>query len=677
MNPLLHKFETPFETTPFDKIENKHFLPALKVAIKEAREDIEKIKSNPEVPTFHNVCEALEQSGKKLNVASVFFNLHSAESNDELQNIAKEFSPLLTEFSNDVDLDGELFDKVKKIYDSRSDLNLNVEEMSLLEKQYKRFVRNGALLSEEKKEELRSIDKELSGLTLKFSDNVLHDTHSFELVIEDVKELEGLSESALNAAKELAASRGYEGKWLITLDVPSFFPVLKFAKNRNLREKIVKASGSKGFHGDEYDNRSTLKKISSLRDKRAKLLGFKNHACFVLEERMAQNPETVTNFLDELIDKAKPHATREMEELKEFAHKVDGLDPEDFQSWDYMFYAEKMKTEKFEFDEETLKPFFELSRVIDGIFLVAQKLYGLHFKERKDIPVYHEDVQVFEVRDLEDRFVSIFYSDLFPRKGKRGGAWMTTYQDHKIVDNVEKYPHVSIVCNFTRPTSSEPSLLTLDEVRTLFHEFGHALHGMLSQCKYESLSGANVYWDFVELPSQVMENWLTEKECLDLFATHYKTGEKISQEMVEKIKKASNFHEGRNTMRQLSFALLDMAWHTIDGDSIEDVQSFEREAQKECRLLPEIDETCMSCSFSHIFAGGYSSGYYSYKWAEVLDADAFEAFKEKGIFNSEVAKSFKENILSKGGSEHPSILYKRFRGKEPTPAALLKRAGLI
>jgi len=678
MNPLLHKFETPFETVPFDKIKPEHFLPALQEAIVQGKKEIEAIKKNKEKATFNNVCEALDSAGSLVGtVAGVFFNLHSAESNDDLQNIAKEFSPLITEYSNDLQLDPELFARVKEVHDQKNALNLNKEEMMLLEKQYKGFVRNGALLSDSDKDKLRKIDQEMSQLGLTFGDNVLAETNDFILLLDNESELDGLSASEVEAAADLANSKGHEGKWAVTLDYPSYIPFMTYAHNRDLREKVYRAFSSKAFKGNDKDNQEIVKKIAILRKERANLLGFPTHAEFVLEERMAEKPAKVKEFLNNLLDKARPQAEAEMKELREFAEKNGGPKADDFKPWDQSYWSEKLKKQNFDFDSEELKPYFKLENVVQGVFEVANKLYGLKFKERKDIPVYHKEVTAYEVLDDNNRHVSVFYADFFPRSGKRAGAWMTSYRDQHKVGNTDIRPHVSIVCNFTKPTKSKPSLLTFNEVTTLFHEFGHALHGMLSKCTYESVSGTNVYWDFVELPSQVLENWAYEKECLDLFAKHYETGETIPQKLIDKIVETSNFHEGRQTLRQLSFGLLDLAWHAGDPGEVEHVGAFEREAMSPCELLTPVDGTNMSVSFGHIFRGGYSAGYYSYKWAEVLDADAFEAFKENGIFDRATADKFRENILEKGGSEHPMNLYIAFRGKEPTPDALLRRAGLI
>jgi Zn-dependent oligopeptidase len=677
-NPILEKFETPFETVPFTQIKLEHYLPGLVKGISLAQDDINVIVGNSDKPNFQNVCVALEESGHELDVvSSVFFNLLSAESNDEMQGMAKEFSPMLTNYSNDVLLNKELFEKIKSVYESKDNLNLNSEQMMLLEKQFKSFKRNGALLDEGKKEELRGVDQELSKLSLNFSDHVLAETNGFELIIKDQSELKGLTESSLEAAALAAKEKGYESSWLFTLDHPSFVPFMTYVEDRSLREKVYKAFTSRCFKGGDNDNQNIVKRMVKLRHQRANLLGYSSHAHFVLEERMAQKPEAVMDFLNGLLDQAKPYAAKEVEELKSFSAEHGGPIGNDFMPWDTSFWLDKLKKDRFSFDSEELKPYFKLENVIDGVFKVAGKLYGLYFKERKDIPTYHPDVKTFEVTDAKGQHVAVFYGDFFPRTGKRSGAWMTEFREQAIIDGIDKRPHVSNVCNFSKPTETKPSLLTFNEVTTLFHEFGHGLHGMLSKCTYSSLSGPNVYWDFVELPSQIFENWAFEKECLDLFASHYETGEKIPQDLIDKIKKTSNFHEGRNTLRQLSFALLDMAWHQGDIDESIDVGEFERQAMKSCSLLPDVDGSNMSVAFSHIFSsgtGGYSAGYYSYKWAEVLDADAFAAFKERGIFDSETAKSFRENILERGGTEDPMTLYKKFRGKEPSPEALLQRA---
>lgn len=670
-NPLLE----PFDAAPFSKIKNEHFKPAFQEAIAKAKAEIDSITSNEEEPTFENTLEALEFAGETLSrVSSIFFNLNSAETNEEIQKIAQEVSPWLSEFSNDLTLNEELFKRVKSVYEQKDSLELSVEQKTLLDKHYKSFTRNGANLPEDKKEQLREIDKELSKLSLSFGENVLAETNRYELHIEDEKDLKGLPESELENANLLAKAKGKNG-YIFTLQYPSYIPFMKYAENRELRKKLSIAFGAKGFQNDEYDNQENVLKIAKLRHQRANLLGFQTHAHFILEERMAKSPEKVNDFLNEMLEKAKPAAEKEFQELEQFAKELEGIDH--LEKWDSAYYAEKLKQKRFQLDDEQLKPYFKLDNVIHGVFTVAKKLYDLHFKEVFDIDKYHEEVKTYEVYDGDHNFMALFYADFHPREGKRNGAWMTIYKDQKVKDGKNERPHVSNVCNFTRPTSKKPSLLTFNEVTTLFHEFGHALHGMLANSTYPSLSGASVYWDFVELPSQVLENWCYEPEALELFARHYETDEVIPMEMIEKIKKSANFHEGMQTVRQLSFGMLDMAWHAVDPSAINSVKENELKAFEATKLYPDVAENCMSTSFSHIFQGGYSAGYYSYKWAEVLDADAFAYFQEEGIFNKTVADKFKDNILSKGGTEDPMVLYKRFRGKEPNPEALLKRAGLI
>ncbi|HIB37002.1 M3 family metallopeptidase [Mesonia sp.] len=670
-NPLLE----PFDAAPFSKIKNEHFKPAFQEAIAKAKAEIDSITSNEETPTFENTLEALEFAGETLSrVSSIFFNLNSAETNEEIQKIAQEVSPWLSEFSNDLTLNEELFKRVKSVYEQKNSLELSVEQKTLLDKHYKSFTRNGANLPEDKKEQLREIDKKLSKLSLSFGENVLAETNRYELHIEDEKDLKGLPESELENANLLAKAKGKKG-YIFTLQYPSYIPFMKYAENRELRKKLSIAFGAKGFQNDEYDNQENVLKIAKLRHQRANLLGFQTHAHFILEERMAKSPEKVNDFLNEMLEKAKPAAEKEFQELEQFAKELDGIDH--LEKWDSAYYAEKLKQKRFQLDDEQLKPYFKLDNVIHGVFTVAKKLYDLHFKKVFDIDKYHEEVKTYEVYDGDHNFMALFYADFHPREGKRNGAWMTIYKDQKVKDGKNERPHVSNVCNFTRPTSKKPSLLTFNEVTTLFHEFGHALHGMLANSTYPSLSGASVYWDFVELPSQVLENWCYEPEALELFARHYETDEVIPMEMIEKIKKSANFHEGMQTVRQLSFGMLDMAWHAVDPSAINSVKENELKAFEATKLYPDVAENCMSTSFSHIFQGGYSAGYYSYKWAEVLDADAFAYFQEQGIFNKTVADKFKDNILSKGGTEDPMVLYKRFRGKEPNPEALLKRAGLI
>ncbi|MDN5216427.1 M3 family metallopeptidase [Fulvivirgaceae bacterium BMA12] len=676
MNPLLVPFDTPFNTAPFSKIKEEHYLPAIKEAIEIAKKEVEGIKSNSEAPSFENTIEALEASGSLLNtVSTIFFNINSAETNDQIQKLAQEISPLLSAYSNDIQLDAELFARVKEVYDQKDQLDLSVEGDTLLDKTYKGFVRNGALLGTDDKNRLREIDKELSQLSLKFGEHVLAETNAYELVLDNREDLKGLPETAIEAAAQIAKEKGHEGKWAVTLDYPSYVPFMTYADNRALREKLFLAFSSRAFGKAENDNQDIVLKIVALRKERASLLNYETHANFVLERRMAESPDKVFDFLHNLLRHALPVAKEELQELTRYAQKMGA--PEPLQRWDFSYYAEKLKKEKFSIEDELLKPYFKLENVVQGVFGVATKLYGLNFVERDDIDKYHPEVTTYEVTDDNGQHVAIFYADFFPRPGKRGGAWMTSFQGQFKSPEKEQRPHASIVCNFTKPTPTKPSLLTFNEVTTLFHEFGHALHGILANGRYESISGTNVYWDFVELPSQVLENWCYEKECLDLFAEHFETGEKIPAEYVQRIKDSANFNEGLATVRQLGFALLDMVWHTTDPEKIEDVADFEKETLQQTNLFPEVSGINMSCAFAHIFQGGYSSGYYSYKWAEVLDADTFEYFKEKGIFNRQVADLFKKHILSAGGSEHPMTLYKRFRGKEPSPEALLRRAGIL
>ncbi len=675
LNPLLADFATPFDTAPFHLIKPEHYLPAVQKSIEEAKADISKIKAEA-LPTFENTIEALDRSGKRLGVVnSIFFNLNSAETNEEIQKLAREISPLLTQHSNDILLDQELFQRVAQVFSQKETLGLNPEQTTLLEKTYKSFVRNGAKLSSEKADEMRNIDQELAQLSLKFGENVLAETNKYVHFVSDERELEGLPDGIKEAAAQIAEEKGEPGKWAFTLDYPSYVPAMTYAKNRELRKTLFQAYNTKCAKGDELDNQQIIKDILNLKYKRANLLGYASHSDFVLEERMAKTPTEVLSFLETLLEKAKPKAEAEVKEVAAFAKELDGI--ETIERWDFAYYSELLKKAKYELDDEILRPYFQLEKVIEGVFQTTQKLYGLQFIPNKDIPVYHPEVTAYEVRDREGKFVSVFYADFFPRAGKRNGAWMTSYRGQSVENGEDHRPHISIVCNFTKPTKTKPSLLTFNEVTTLFHEFGHALHGMLAKGTYESLSGTSVYWDFVELPSQIFENWCYEKECLDLFAQHYETGEKIPSELIDKIKNAANFQQGYMTVRQISFGLLDMAFHSRNPETIESIADFEKEIMKRTDLLPKVPGMLMSPSFSHIFQGGYSSGYYSYKWAEVLDADAFELFQEKGVFDSETAEAFQKNILSAGGSEHPSILYARFRGRAPKQEALLKRAGLL
>ncbi|APU67546.1 M3 family metallopeptidase [Christiangramia flava] len=664
-----------FEYAPFSKIKTEDYKPAILEAVELARQEIDDIVTNSAEPTFKNTVEALEFSGEKLDrITSIFFNINSAETNKEIQQVAQEISPVLSEFKNDIILNKALFEKIKTVYQQKDDLGLNTEQLMLLDKKYKAFTRNGANLPKEKQEELREIDKKLASLKLKFGENVLAETNRYELPITEESKLEGLPEWFKDEAASVAKSKGKDG-WVITLDYPSYIPFMKYAKNRDLRKELALAFGSRAFHNDELDNQENVLQIAKLRYQRAQLLGFKTHADFVLQERMAETPEKVNSFLNELLEKAKPAAEREFRELENFAKDLEGIDQ--LQKWDSAYYSEKLKQKLFNLDDEKLKPYFKLENVINGVFTVANKLYSLKFQEIDTVDKYHEDVKTYEVTNENGEDIALFYADFHPRSGKRDGAWMTIYKNQYIKNGQNERPHVSIVCNFTKPSEKEPSLLTFNEVTTLFHEFGHALHGMLANTTYPSLSGPNVYWDFVELPSQVLENWCYEKEALQLFARHYKTGETIPQEYIDKIKESANFLEGMATVRQLSFGMLDLSWHGIDPTNVNNVKAHEKEVFEPTKLFPDVESNCMSTAFSHIFQGGYSAGYYSYKWAEVLDADAFEYFTENGIFSKNIADKFRDNILSRGGTEHPMELYKRFRGKEPNPEALLRRAGLL
>ena len=668
-NPLLKPFDLP----EFSNIREEHFKPAILEAINMAKSEIDAI-ANVETPDFSNTIEALDHAGYQLErITQILFNLNSAETSDRIQQIAQEVSPLLSDFQNDIMTNKALFEHVKLVFDSRDELDLTPEQSMLLERHYKSFVRNGALLNEGDQKTLREIDSKLATLSLQFGQHVLADTNAYELHVLDKAALKGLNDEQLEEAQETAKEKGKEG-YVFTLHYPSYIPFMKFCENRSLRKELYLAFGKRGFQNNENNNEEAITSIVSLRDKRAKLLGYDTHAHYVLEERMAKSPQKVQDFLKELLHKAKPFAEKELEEIKQFAKETDGL--ETLEKWDLAYYTEKLKQKKFNLDDNVLKPYFPLNQLIDGVFEIANRLYGLTFKQTKDVEVYHHDVNVYQVFDKDNNFKATFYTDFHPRAGKRSGAWMTSYKSQFKIASANERPQVSIVCNFSKPGKDTPALLTFNEVTTLFHEFGHALHGMLADTTYRSLSGTSVRWDFVELPSQILENWCFEQEALELFARHYKTGETLPQKYIEQIKAASNFNEGMQTLRQLSFGLLDLAWHTSNPTTIKDVKSFEAKAFKATELLGELEETCMSTAFSHIFQGGYSAGYYSYKWAEVLDADAFEAFKEKGIFNTEVASSFHDNILSKGGTEAPMELYKKFRGQEPNPEALLKRAGL-
>lgn len=675
-NPLLSVSKLKDQAVPFNLIKNEHFLPALKQTIADAHKKFNAIINNPETANFENTILALELLTDDVDyVSAVYSNLEIANGDEEMHKLAKEIYPLRSQFGSDITLNEKIFFRIKEVYNKKESLKLNNEQLRLLEKTYKSFVRNGALLSPTEKDTLRKIDQELSVLSPQFSENVLKATNAFEMWIDHKEDLAGLPETAIEAAAHAAEAKGQTGKWLFNLQYPSYLPFITYSAKRNLREKIWKAASSKCFN-DKFDNQEVVKKIIALKSQRAKLLGYNTHADFVLEERMAKDVPTVQKFLTQLLGPSKKAAQKDLAELQAFAKDFDGT--AELMPWDISYYSEKLKEKKFSFNEEDLRPYFKLENVIQGVFEHAKKLYGLTFKENKELPVYHPEVKVYEVfEEKTGKYMSLFYADFFPRETKKGGAWATSFRDQGMYHNEIKRPHASIVCNFTKPTPTKPSLLSYDEVRTLFHEFGHALHVMLSECTYRSVGGFNVYWDFVELPSQIMENWVTEKEGLDLFARHYETNEMIPADLVKKIKDSQKFQAGWMSLRQLQFGMMDMSWYTTDPKQITDIDAFETAAVAETRLLPKIPGTNNSCSFSHIFAGGYSAGYYSYKWAEVLDADAFEYFKEKGIFNSEVATKFKENVLSKGDTDHPMNLYKKFRGHEPDPNALLRRDGLI
>lgn len=675
-NPFFGKYKTPFETPPFDKIKTEHYEPAFKRGIAELKEEVDKIANNAEPATFENTIVALERSGELLSrVSGTFFNVLSANANDEMMEISQRISPDLTESSNNIYLNEKLFARVKAVYDQRQSLNLSIEDARLLDETYRAFQESGATLSAEDKEKYRALSTELSLLSLQFDQNALKDQNRFEMLLTDEKDIAGLPESIREAAAHLAKEKGKEG-WLFTLDAPSYVPFMRYADSRALREKMYRAYMSTGNKGDEYDNKEIIRKLVNGRLALAQLMGYPNYAAFELSHKMAKNTDNVYKLLNQLLDAYKPVAINEYNAVQGFAM---GMEQQNMQvmPWDWSYYSEKLKDLRFKVNDEMTRPYFQLENVKKGVFGLATQLYGLTFKENKKIPVYDKEVQAYEVYDAEGNFKAVLYTDFFPREGKQSGAWMngirSQYRDAKGKD---VRPQIIIVMNFTRPTDTKPSLLTFDEVETLLHEFGHALHGICADGTYASLSGTSVYQDFVELPSQIMENWLTEKEYLDQIAVHYQTGEKIPQELVQKLIDASNFNTGYACCRQVSFGLLDMAWHTITEPFEGDVVAFEKKAWAPAAVVPEVPEACMSTSFGHLFAGGYAAGYYGYKWAEVLDADAFSVFKEKGIFNKDVAKSFYDNILSKGGTEDPAVLYKRFRGQDPTIDALLIRNGI-
>lgn len=673
---LTPHYTTPHGTIPFPLTQTADYEPALREAMRQEDEEIAAIINNPDAPTFDNTVVALAEAGQLLNrVTTVLFNLLSAETNDELEAVAEKMMPELSEHSNNITLNVQLFERIRTVYKQRESLSLTSEESQLLENTYDGFRRNGATLSDEDKAVFRRLTAELSSLTLRFSQNHLKETNKYELHLTDEEQLKGLPDSAREAAALAAQERDKEG-WVFTLHAPSYQPFLKYSACRELRKELYMAYNTQCCHGDEQDNCDIVKQLVNLRRQLAVLLGFTDYADYVLRKRMAEDTAHVYRLLDQLLDAYTPTALQEVEEVARLARETEG---EDFtlMPWDFAFYSQQLKQRKFSYDEEALRPYFELSRVKEGVFGLATRLYGITFHENKDIPVYHPDVQAYEVREADGTYLAVLYTDFHPRAGKRSGAWMTSYQEQWTDSTGTNHrPHVSVTMNFTRPTADKPALLTFGEVNTFLHEFGHALHGMFANTRFQSMSGTNVYWDFVELPSQIMENFALEKEFLHTFACHYETGEPLPEELVRRIVDASNFNVAYACLRQVSFGLLDMAWYTRRSDFDGEVSRYEREAWQRAQVLPSAEGTCMSVQFGHIMSGGYAAGYYSYKWAEVLDADAFSVFQEKGIFNQEVARSFRENILSKGGTEHPMTLYKRFRGQEPTIDALLKRNGI-
>lgn len=678
VSALLELSPLPNHAPPFDKIEPGDYKPAIEKAIEEARANVAAIKNNPDAPDFENTIVALESASETLGtVSGIFYNQLSAVGGDELQALAELIGPISAQFSNDVILDADLFARVRAVYESRDTLNLSPEQAMLLEDTYKGFVRGGALLDDTKQARLREISQEMSVLGPQFMNNAKKSMELFELRITDKADLSGLPENAIEAAAQAAEEKGYKGEWLFTLDMPSYIPFIQFADNRILREKIWRAMSTRAWSADgkaEFDNQENNKKIAKLRHERAQIMGYKTHAHFVLEERMAEVPETVQDFLTKLKDAYKPAALRDFDTLKSFAA---GSGLNDLKPWDVGYYSEKLKQSLFAFSSEDLRPYFPLDNVLKGCFTHFTKLFNLAFKPAPHYPVWHEDVKAFDVTDeTNGSFVGTFYCDFHPRSGKKDGAWMTSYRDQGAFAGKVQRPVIAIVCNFTKPTKDTPSLLTHDEVLTLFHEMGHAIHGLLSRVTYRSLAGTNVKWDFVELPSQVQENWCYEKETLDLFAAHYHTGEKIPQALIDKLLAAKNFMGGMAGLRQVGLATLDMAWHAADPSHIQDVTAFEDEVLRDIALFPRYAGPT-STSFSHIFAGGYSAGYYSYKWAEVLDADTFEYFLEKGLYDRKTAEAYKNEILAKGGSEHPKVLYRKFRGRDADPNALLRREGLL
>ena len=674
-NPLLEKSTLRYGAPAFDEIRTEHYMPAFNAAIAKGKAEIDSIVNNPEDPTFENTILALEYAGSDLSrVSGIFFNVNEANTNEQMQAIAEEISPVMTEYSMSILLNDKLFERVKQVYGQLDSLDLGPEQKRLTEITYRNFARNGANIPADRKEEFSKIQEELSLLSLKFGKNVLDATNAYILHITDSSQLAGLPESAVAAGAAEAKSRNLDG-WVYTLQYPSMEPFMKYSDIRSLREQMWRASNAKCMDG-ESSNEDVVKRIVELRIKEAELLGFDKYSDYILEERMAKSTGTVEDFLNDLLVKSLPFAKRDVRQIQDYA-KANGLEGK-LMPWDFTYYATKYKDEKYKLNDEMLKPYFKLENVQQAVFALADSLYGLKFTEAKDIPGYHPDVKVYDVTDASGRHMALFYSDFFPRDGKRSGAWMTSFREQGYdKDGVEQRPLVSIVCNFTKPTENEPSLLTFYEVTTLLHEFGHALHGMLSDVRYPSLASPNVAWDFVELPSQIMENWATEKEYLASWAKHYKTGEVMPDELIRKIVDSKNFNSGYAQVRQLTFGICDMAWHTLERVPSESVEQFETEAVAKCQIMPVVKGTAFSPSFSHIFAGGYAAGYYSYKWAEVLEADAFQLFKEQGIFNKEVSGSFRKNILSRGNTEDADVLYRNFRGRDPKPEALLEKLGMV
>ncbi len=674
-NPLLTESPYLYGAPQFDKIKNEHYVPAFKTAIAEAKAEIDAIVSNPEAPDFENTIEALEFSGRTLDrVSSIFYNLMEADTNDEMQAIAEEISPAMTEYSMYVSLNKPLFERVKAVYRKKDSLGLEQDQMRLLEETYLSFARNGANLSDADKEIYSKYAEELSLAQLQFSKNILAATNAFTLHITDSSDLTGLPGYVVDMAAMYAKEKGLDG-WAVTLDYPSFGPFMKYSENRDLRKEVYTAYMTRSV-GGEYDNTETVRKIVDLRIKMSELLGYDTYADYALENKMAKTPATVNAFLEELLKPTLPFAKKDVKEIFDFA-KAHGFEDEELRSWDFSYWSEKYREARYDLNEEQLKPYFRLEQCIDAVFDLANRLYGLTFTEIDDVPVYHKDVKVYDVKDENGRHMALFYADFFPRAGKSSGAWMTSFREQCIYKGVEERPFVSIVTNFTKPTENAPSLLTHGEFTTFLHEFGHSLHGILAEGRYSSLTGTSVPRDFVELPSQIMENWAFEPEYLDTFAKDYRTGEVIPDSLITKIAASKNYLAAYEQIGQIRYGIMDMAWHTLKELPEENTVDFEKKTVAALTLLPSIPGTAFSPSFSHIFAGGYAAGYYSYKWAEVLEADAFSLFKEKGIFDREVAASFRDNILSKGNSEDVAVLYRNFRGHDPQPEALLKKLGIV